>query len=347
MSRRFNKAVSAPDNAHIDAALTNLSVAFMQEERSFVASRVFQEIPMEHKSDKFYVYNFGELTRDGMLLRAPATESAGVTYAREEKSYLVQRYAAHIDVSDDEVANEDQVLDAEQDSAMKLGQLALINRERRWANAFFKDVWTFRADGAAVATSKATYNPEDDSKNDLVFWDKDNATIVADVRDAKRAVQLRTGLRPNVMVVGREAFDRIIEQKLVRERFGVGLEGNAPMYVTANMLAQLLELDDVLVMDGIVNTANVGASVNKLSFIGGGKHALLAYRPPRPGIRVPAAGYVFAWRGILKNTNLYSDTEMSSWYMRELKATRHEIEAANDMRLISADCGFFFNGIVE
>ena len=344
MSRRFGKADATPGNAHIDSALTNLSVAFMQQERSFVASRVFSEVPVEHRSDKYYVYDFGSLARDGMRDRAPATESASVTYEREEKSFLVGRRAAHIDVSDDEIANQDEALDAEQDSAMKLGQLALINRERRFANAYFKAApWTFAADGAAARSG--SYDPTGSANNDLVHWNKDTASVVADVREAKRLMQLRTGLRPNVMVFGREAFDGVIEQKLVRERFGVGLDSRAPMYVTEAMLAQLLELDEVMVMDGVVNTANVGAD-DSFSFIGG-KHALLAYRPPRPGIRVPAAGYVFAWRGILRNQALFSDTELTSWYMQELKATRHEIETANDMHVISADCGFFFNDIVE
>ena len=49
-------------------------------------------------------------------------------------------------------------------------------------------------------------------------------------------------------------------------------------------LAALFEMQEVLVMDAIYNSAIEGAS-NSHGFIGG-KHALLAYRAPSPGIMI-------------------------------------------------------------
>ena len=38
-------------DVHVDAALTNISVAFMQDASHFIAAQVFPEIPVTHRSD--------------------------------------------------------------------------------------------------------------------------------------------------------------------------------------------------------------------------------------------------------------------------------------------------------
>ena len=68
------------NDVHIDAILTNISVAYIQDQNAFVASKVFPTIPVEKQSDKYFVYTKGDWFRDEAQLRAPATESAGSGY---------------------------------------------------------------------------------------------------------------------------------------------------------------------------------------------------------------------------------------------------------------------------
>ena len=68
-----------------------------------------------------------------------------------------------------------------------------------------------------------------------------------------------------------------------------------PVVVMRENLAALFELEQVLVMDAIHNTAKEGATASH-SFIGG-KHALLCYAAPSPGLMTPSAGYTFSWTG--------------------------------------------------
>ena len=44
-------------NAHIDRALTNTSVAYMQDASAFIADKVFPIVPVKRQSDVFYIYN--------------------------------------------------------------------------------------------------------------------------------------------------------------------------------------------------------------------------------------------------------------------------------------------------
>ncbi|NLI59426.1 MAG: hypothetical protein GX387_13140 [Clostridium sp.] len=47
-------------DAHIDRALTNISVAYMQDEKSFIADKVFPRIPVKKQSDVYFIYNKGD-----------------------------------------------------------------------------------------------------------------------------------------------------------------------------------------------------------------------------------------------------------------------------------------------
>ncbi len=42
-------------DVHVDAVLTNLSVAYIQEQDAYIATKVFPVIPVDKKSDKYYV----------------------------------------------------------------------------------------------------------------------------------------------------------------------------------------------------------------------------------------------------------------------------------------------------
>ena len=70
-------------NAHIDRALTNTSVAYMQDASAFIADKVFPIVPVKRQSDVFYIYNKGDFMRDEAQVRGAASESAGGDYGVE------------------------------------------------------------------------------------------------------------------------------------------------------------------------------------------------------------------------------------------------------------------------
>ena len=57
-------------DAHVDAALTNISVAYVQDASNFIASQVFPTIPVEHASDKYFIYTQDDFFRDEYLAHA-------------------------------------------------------------------------------------------------------------------------------------------------------------------------------------------------------------------------------------------------------------------------------------
>lgn len=336
-------------DVHINRPLTNISIAFMQEEAAFVAARVFPNIDVQNKSDDFFTYNREDFNRDNMKKRAPGAESAGAAFGIGTQTYAADVWGLHRDVPDQIVANMDSPLNASRDATIFLTQQGLLRREIDWRDRYFTAgvpgaVWTFVADGVAGPGSGALYNPADTgaTNNNLTQWsDYDLSTPIVDVRTAKRFMQTFTGFRPNIMTFGRATYDILLDHPDLIGRFDRGQTEGAAL-VNRQIMAAIFELEEVHVMDGIVNTAPEGvAEVNALI---GGKHALLSYRPRTPSIMIPSAGYTFSWVGYLGSGN--GGIRMKSFYMDHLESERHEIAMAFTHNKVSKDLGFFFNGIV-
>lgn len=331
-------------DVHVNRPLTQISLGFMQDESNFVADRVFQDIPVDKQADAYFTYPRGEWNRDEMQERAPATESAGSTYTIGTDTYFARLRALHRDVPDQVRSNADDPIDLDAEATRFTSLKALINREVNFATNFFVVgdpgvTWTFKADGNAARS--AAFDATDEANNQVIFWSSADSTPVEDIRLAKRIVLQETGFMPNVLTLGRLVFDVLVDHADIVGRLDRG-QTTGSAIVTRDSLAALFELDEILVMDAIQNTALQGAA-DVHSFIGG-SHALLTYRPAAPGRLTPAAGYTFTWRGLLGMTDM--GARITTFRMESLKADRIEIESAYDQKLVAADLGFMFDDIV-
>ncbi|NLG62466.1 MAG: hypothetical protein GX539_09485, partial [Candidatus Cloacimonetes bacterium] len=260
-------------DVHVDRPLTNISIAYIQKADGFVADRVFPRVPVSKQSDKYFEYDRGYWMRDEMKQRAPSTESAGMNYGiSSDGSYSCDVWALHVDVADQVRSNADSPIAPDREAAELLAQQALLRKEKLFVSNFFgAGIWTSQLDGVAGAPAAGQFRR----------WDEAAATPIEDVRAAKRSVQTLTGFRPNKIVLGRAVYDALLDHPDIVGRVDRG-QTNGSAVVMRQNVAALFELDDVLVMDAIENTAAEGAA-NSFSFIGG-KHALLVYAAPAPSI---------------------------------------------------------------
>lgn len=333
-------------DVHVNRPLGNISLAFQQDSVGFVADRVFQTIGVPSKSDTYFTYDRGEFNRDAMQLRAPATESAGDTYTIATDTYAAVTRAIHKDIPGEIRDNADNPINLDREATEFVTMKAMINREVNWAATYFVtgnpgDIWTFVADGAGAASGGA-FDPTDAGNNQLLFWTTAASTPIEDIRQGKRFMGEETGFRPNILTCGRAVFDVLLDHPDIVGRLDRG-QTSGPAIVQRDALAALFELDEVLVMDGIQNTAAKGQTAVH-SFIGG-SHALLSYRPPNPGILTPAAGYTFAWTGRVGSSP--NGTRMKRFFIDEIDADRVEIESNYDQKLVAADLGYLFDTIVQ
>src|SRR5579883_286921 len=324
-------------DVHVNRPLTNISVAYSQESAGveFVADRAFPAIPVEMKSDLYYTYKRADFNRDEMQQRALATESAGSGYGLDSTgTYSCNVWALHKDVDDQIRANSDTPLSPDRDATIFLTNKALIRRENVWAGTFFKSgVWTGEVAGQATADS-----------THVMYWDYATSAPITDIRHAKTQMRLNSGgFTANIGVFSRAVFDKLVDHPDFIDRTKYGQTAPNPAMATRRIIAEILELEEVLVMDSVYNTAAEGAT-ESTSFIGG-LSAALFYRPRNAGLMTPSAGYTFNWTGLIGTTG-GAGLRIKTFRMEHLASDRVEIDSAFDMRVVSKDCGFFFNNII-
>ena len=321
-------------DVHVNAPLTNLSVAYMQSAADFVADRVFPVIPSDKPSNLYYSYPKGDWFRNDMLKRAAAAESEGSSYAvNSNNTFSVDVWALHRDIPDQIRAASDAVLNPDLEATEFLARRALINKEVAFATSFLTTgVWV---DWAGVAAGPVG--------NQVIQWnDYVNATPVQDIRKVKRSIKAATGIMPNVLTLTRDVYDTLLDHPTVLDRIKYNQNPGNPAISTRDILAQLFEVDEVLVMDGLVNAAKEGVA-DSLGFIAT-KKALLTYRPLRPGLMTVAAGYTFAWTGYTGAAQ--NGSVIRRFRMEPLRADRVEIEQAYVQKQIAGDVGAFLTTII-
>lgn len=339
-------ASPAAGDVHVNTPLTNISIAYMQAADSFVADRVFPNIPVQKQSDRYYKYDRADFWRNSFRVRAPGGESAGSGWKLDNTpTYFANVWALHKDIPDQIRANADSVLDMDRDASLYLAQQAMIAREVTWtANYFTSGIWT-GIDGTAgtvmgMASSVAG--------NDVLQWDNANATPIQDVKLNADKSQALTGFRPNKLVLGRQAWSKTSEssQFVDRIKYSGGVSPSTPAKISLAAAAALWEVDEVLVAQGVYATSaeNPVFETSKTTAFIAGKHALLVYSAPAPSLLQPTGGYTFSWTGYTGAGGM--GQRVSKFRMEWLKSDRVEAEMAYDQKLVSSDCGVFFSGIV-
>ena len=319
-------------DAHIDRALTNMSVAYLQDASAFIADKVFPIVPVKRQSDVFYTYNKGDFMRDEAQVRGAGTESAGGDYGVEASTpYYCRKHAFHKDVTEEERVNYDDPLNADHDATDFVSQKMLIRREMAWASKFFiAGIWGTEIAGVAA----------DAAENQAIQWNQATSTPIADVTNAAVKMASATGYKPNTLVLSPFAFNALKNHEDILDRIKYTQKG----IVTEDLLATLFGVDRVFVAWSVVNSAAKGAT-DAVDFIYG-KHALLCYSAPRPALRKPSAGYVFAWTG-LEGAGAYGNRIVRlPMDQLGLGTERIEGEIAFDVKQVCADLGVFFKDIV-
>lgn len=306
-------------DVHVNGPLTNISVAYVQNASSFIATRAFPVVPVSKQSDLYFVYSREDFLRDEARPRAPASESAGGGYNLAQQQYSALVEAFHKDVDDQVRANADAPLNMDRDATQFVTQKLLIRREVRWMQNFFQSgVWSTDITPGTL-------------------WSAAGSSPIANVQTGQMAIQSATGFKPNTLVVGPRVHAALLTNADIVER----VKYTSAQSVNEEVLARLFGVERYLVANAVRTTGTEGGT-QTTDFIAG-RHALLCYSAPSPSLMQPTAGYTFAWSGFIGATE---GMRMKSFRMDHLSADRIEGEMAYDMRVVAAPMGYFFNNVV-
>ncbi len=311
-------------DVHVNRPLTNVSVAFLNQQ-DFIAGSVFPNVPVPKQSDQYFIYPRDQWFRTDAQVRGVSQESAGSGYTLSTDTYFSKVQALHKDVDDQIRANADAPINMDADATEFVTRQLGLRREKDWAaNYFTTSIWTGSSTGTDIVPSTK--------------WDASGGTPISDIRVQMGAMKKKTGFRPNKLVLAEDVWIDIQDAADFLNRISISRD----KIVTKDLLASVLEIDEVLIAGAIENTAIEGATASMDWVMK--DDALLVYAPPRPSLMHPAAGYTFTWTGFLGATQ--QGTRIKRFRMDHLSSDRIEGEMAYDLKLVASDLGVFFNGVL-
>lgn len=326
-----------PNQLHINHYLTDLAIAWTQDESDFVAGRVFPTVPVKKASDNYVIYQKGYFYRDEFAPRPLGGRPKQVGFEIEKGLYSCEEEALESKVDDRERENADQPLDPDVSAQMLLTTQALIHRDRLWAEAFFKTgVWTVNWEGREQAPTK-----KEEEETKFLQFDQVGSEPIEFFDQRRIDIKSKTGYMPNKLVIGADVFRVLKNHPAIVERIKYTQRG----IVTLDILAELFDVDEVLVPYGVQNTAEEGLA-NKIDFIVNRKAALLVYAAPAPTINAPSAGYSFAWTGLLPGVPNAFGGIIESGREELAHSDVFQCRTAYTQAMVAADLGEFFNACV-
>lgn len=322
-------------DVHVAAALTDVAVAYLQDESYYIADKIFPMVPVQHQTNVYFVWSKADFFRDEAQLRADATESAGSGVNLTTQTYSAKVYALHQDIGAQVRSNADPAVDIDVVVTRQLTQKMLIRRDRIFVSKYLTTgVWGTDITGVAATPSASQ----------TIQWSDDaNSDPFTDVATGQTTVLQTTGFLPNVLVITWPVYQALRKHPLVVDR----IKYTSPAFagtITPQLLAEAFDIEEVVVSKAVYNTAAQGVAA-AMSFVAG-KVALLCYRAPSPGLMVATAGYTFGWTGLIALNNLGIAVYQIPMPWRGISTVRTETEMAFDMQVVGSDLGYFFASIV-
>jgi hypothetical protein len=319
---------------HIDALLSELSIGYMNEPDAYAADKVFPIVKTDKQSDKYAIYDKEDWFRDEAKVRAPLGISQGGGWAMATPgTFFCDEYAYHSDIADEDIDNADEVFNMEDDATAFCVEKLKLSRERRFATKYFgTGIWTTEWQGQTAAPST----------DEFLTWDTASSTPISDIEDAKTTVKILTGLMPNTLLLSERVFQTLSNHADVIDRYKYTQAG----IMTEELLAKVFKVGKIVVAKAVY--ASGVEEDETMAYALGQYDALLVYAAPRPTRRHPSGGYTFRWRRPIERgvSGDRLESTIRKFYMQKERGTRIEGSVYEDIKLVAADCGVFFDDAI-
>lgn len=263
-------------NVHVDQILTQISVGWPNE--GMVGERLLPSVPVRKQADKYYIFG-----REGWLPeddnRAPgavANEVTGLSVSTD--TYYAREHSLQIAVTDEERENVDSPLAPDRDATEMVTSKIMLGREVAIKN-LVTTTGNYASGLSTTLSGAAQWNSANYATSDPI----------SDLRTGKAAVNARIFMDPNTLVVPYQVMTALEDHPDFLER----IKYSERAIFSPELLGAILGFSNVISPGVGYNSANLGATPT-LGYLWG-KDVVMAWVPPRPGLKVPAFGYEFTW----------------------------------------------------
>ncbi len=260
--------------------LAGVSVAYRNKE--YIADRVFPIIDGNDPKAKITKYNRGAWFRDEAGIRAPGTRAPRGGFPVGSVSLATKEYAFSKAVTDEDrrfvKSQGAPVLQPEQDAIEFATDKLDLHKERLVSGLITGTTWVDGNSGGEDAEGG---------------WSASSGnTFIADINTGKKAIRAAVGAPPNVLVIDYATYLALKENSAILDKIKYTQRG----VLTKELLAAMLDLEEVLVGSAIYSSANEKADGSDFTAVdiwtvnAGKGMGFLCYRPPRMGLKVQCAG---------------------------------------------------------
>lgn len=162
----------------------------------------------------------------------------------------------------------------------------------RYATQTVKDVVLLRRERiiAALITNAAVFT-NTAALAGITMWNNANSDPINEVNTRKLTIRNGCGLVPNVMVLPLEVYLALTTNPAIVAR----LATNATQVLSETLLAQLFDIEKVLISRAVYNSAEEGQAVVGAPVMN--DSVWLGYVSPSPSLTAPSAGYLIQKEG--------------------------------------------------
>jgi hypothetical protein len=304
---------------HVDQTLSNVSVAY--QNAAFIAEQIAPVIPANMKSNKYWVYGM-ERFRRRMTSREPGDKARESGWSLSTDSYFCQGHSWREWYPWEAPSNADPALDLDIDSTETATDVLLLAQEMDLV-----DTLTAGLTAVDLSANGGQYQVDNPDCDPVAYFDKQKEVVAKGI-----------GRRPNTIAMGRPALRGLRNNpNLVKRVYGT----TAPVdpLITPEMLAEKLDVQEVIVGDAMYDTAVEGEATS-LDYIWG-NNILLFYKDPQPGRRKVSLAYHFLWN--VGNAGRI----VEKWYDQDRKRFVIDVSKYRDQKIVAAAAGLLFSNTLQ
>jgi hypothetical protein len=307
---------------HINGPLSNIAIAY--KGGNYIADKIFPVVPVDKQSDKYFIWTKGFWMRNMVEKRTPGDTYPEGRLQLSSDEYYCDLFHLGYPIPDESIKNQDEAVQLEITGAEWLADQFLKNREIKIA---------------ATAFATASWDEYVTGGTDFVQWnDYDDSNPITDVDAGISVIEQSTGQVPNTLVMGKEVFNALKQHPILLELF----KYTNPSILSEAQIKSALGIENLIIGRAVVESSKEGAATATRGYIWG-KKALLMYVPPKAGLRVPSAGYTFAWKLDGSGLTTTISTVREDSRDRDLLKGKH----AFDGKVTGMDLGYYFETAVS
>lgn len=314
-------------DVHIDRALTDISVAYKNEE--YFARQMAPIVPVNKDSDTYFVYGKTNLKkRDDKW--TPGTRAQQIEWTvSSAPSYVCMEHALEDQIIWKYRDNADDPIRYEQDSVENLQDSILLQDELDGVS-FFSNIGNY-GDGTGTGATANVATPKVPWSSTTAFGQAGMATPLQDVFQASKLIHQAVLKKPNIMAVTDNVFDVLCVNPQIVELMKYTQGGTVPEEV----LARLFRVKKFIVLSTEYDNAPEGKASTGASVWP--DYCWLIYAEPTPGIKKVSHSYTMQRKGYPYTKRWVEDATDSDWLRNADSYVR---------KLVDPYAGFMLQGIL-